>query len=631
MRVRSFKGRTLEEVLPQVRAELGPAAVVLGQRSVVEGGVGGFFGKRMIEVTAADRMPSDSELVQLEDEMMGGGSSAGEAAREQRRSAPVAPAAAQRSGLDLVDDWDPAADEELAAEYGGVLQRMAAAAARRPEPSYEPLELPRRAASGASDSGAGSGSGPTTPDDAPAGYDMHGRSRSEADRELRAALTDARDRIAPHMEDRRDPNQEQRGTLRLGTSEQREQAAERQTPAYQARELAVRAHEAIAAATHEIERQVASSAARQPGQATNVASIMAATTVREVRDEVLRAQVHEGQMIQGEPVAVNGDDMASAVAARDLPAPDTARDALLMDPPPPPAPRPARPVLHPPTWSGVTATAPAPRRDLPPTAREVHDLLAGAGVDSDVAEALIHQLVIHRLPFVGARDLRDVVRELVTETLRVDTGWPAIGRTHRVAIVGASGSGTSSVVAKLAEGYISTGLSVGVVSIIAGTSRTAIAAQANDPLVRRGTLDVRFAADPEQMIAAMEYHDHCDVVLVDCPSSSYLDAAAYATVARCLGSVRIDDVQAVVPLAVSVREAESVIDHFRPLGVRHLVVSKLDESRYAGQLLNFGFRFGLPITFLTDGPRIPEDIRAASAPEIAALIVPHHQHEGIAQ
>lgn len=50
--VRTYRGRTLEEILPQVREELGSDAVILREREGLVGGVGGFFAQRFIEVEA---------------------------------------------------------------------------------------------------------------------------------------------------------------------------------------------------------------------------------------------------------------------------------------------------------------------------------------------------------------------------------------------------------------------------------------------------------------------------------------------------------------------------------------------------------------------------------------------------
>ena len=39
----TYRGRSLEEVLPQIREELGPDAIIERQRTGLVGGVGGFF------------------------------------------------------------------------------------------------------------------------------------------------------------------------------------------------------------------------------------------------------------------------------------------------------------------------------------------------------------------------------------------------------------------------------------------------------------------------------------------------------------------------------------------------------------------------------------------------------------
>jgi flagellar biosynthesis GTPase FlhF len=50
--VKTYRGRSLEELLPQVREELGPDAVVLRRREGLAGGVGGFFQRRFVEIDA---------------------------------------------------------------------------------------------------------------------------------------------------------------------------------------------------------------------------------------------------------------------------------------------------------------------------------------------------------------------------------------------------------------------------------------------------------------------------------------------------------------------------------------------------------------------------------------------------
>ena len=50
--VATFRGRSLEELLPQIREQVGPDAIVLRQRDGLVGGIGGFFQQRFVEVDA---------------------------------------------------------------------------------------------------------------------------------------------------------------------------------------------------------------------------------------------------------------------------------------------------------------------------------------------------------------------------------------------------------------------------------------------------------------------------------------------------------------------------------------------------------------------------------------------------
>ena len=50
---KTYRGASLEELLPQIRDELGPDAVIMRQREGIVGGVGGFFGKKCVEVDVA--------------------------------------------------------------------------------------------------------------------------------------------------------------------------------------------------------------------------------------------------------------------------------------------------------------------------------------------------------------------------------------------------------------------------------------------------------------------------------------------------------------------------------------------------------------------------------------------------
>jgi flagellar biosynthesis GTPase FlhF len=129
--VQTFRGRSLEEVLPQVREALGPDAIVLRRREGLAGGVGGFFQRPFVEVEA--RRP-------LEDERQG-------IARNDRATAEGLASPAIQA---LVDQASPFADalSRAQGDAGVSAQEVLLAAARgslgaEPQPEPEPAPEPR--------------------------------------------------------------------------------------------------------------------------------------------------------------------------------------------------------------------------------------------------------------------------------------------------------------------------------------------------------------------------------------------------------------------------------------------------------------------------------------------------------
>ena len=106
--VRTYRGRKLEDLIPQIRTELGPDAIILRQREGLMGGVGGFFAQKCVEVDAQAAPRPETPRVDIydEDEPVNGWELTDEEANTFRTE-PIAP---------LPDDFPalPAAEHPLA-------------------------------------------------------------------------------------------------------------------------------------------------------------------------------------------------------------------------------------------------------------------------------------------------------------------------------------------------------------------------------------------------------------------------------------------------------------------------------------------------------------------------------------
>ncbi|HVY97775.1 MAG TPA: hypothetical protein VHA54_12510, partial [Solirubrobacterales bacterium] len=104
--VRTYRGSSIEELLPRIRAELGSNAVILCQREGLVGGIGGFFQKRCVEVEARAGGPGIDVYDEGSGDLVDDGAAQGVLSQEQGGAAgedvlgppaPVPPPAAATS------------------------------------------------------------------------------------------------------------------------------------------------------------------------------------------------------------------------------------------------------------------------------------------------------------------------------------------------------------------------------------------------------------------------------------------------------------------------------------------------------------------------------------------------------
>ncbi|MCP3290396.1 flagellar biosynthesis protein FlhF, partial [Aeromonas hydrophila] len=64
------------------------------------------------------------------------------------------------------------------------------------------------------------------------------------------------------------------------------------------------------------------------------------------------------------------------------------------------------------------------------------------------------------------------------------------------------------------------------------------------------------------------------------------------------------------------RVMQEAVDHFRRIPLSGCILTKLDESLNLGEVINVCIQNALPISYITDGQRVPEDIQVANAAQL---------------
>ena len=69
------------------------------------------------------------------------------------------------------------------------------------------------------------------------------------------------------------------------------------------------------------------------------------------------------------------------------------------------------------------------------------------------------------------------------------------------------------------------------------------------------------------------------------------------------------------------RDLEKILRHYKPVKASRLVLTKLDETECHGPLLSLPIVSKLPLSYLTSGQEVPDDIESADPRRLARLIL----------
>ena len=249
---------------------------------------------------------------------------------------------------------------------------------------------------------------------------------------------------------------------------------------------------------------------------------------------------------------------------------------------------------------------------LPPAAAEAYARLAARGVEPALAEELVRQAMASR-PLAGlSQGIRDLVEERM---LPCRAPW-LHGDRHVVALVGPTGVGKTTTLAKIAaRAILETRKKVALLSV------DVYRIGAQEQLARYGEImnvPVLVARDRAELGRAAERVRDADLVLVDTAGrSSPEDVARQADLVRSLPGVLL---HLVVSAAAGPQQLAAVGDAWRALRPDRLVFTKLDEAAGPGAILSAAVRVGRPTACIADGQRVPEDLHAATGRQLVDLV-----------
>lgn len=191
-------------------------------------------------------------------------------------------------------------------------------------------------------------------------------------------------------------------------------------------------------------------------------------------------------------------------------------------------------------------------------------------------------------------------------------------KTRIVALVGPTGVGKTTTIAKVAGNLIFPHRKR-IAFISADTYRLAAA----DQLRMYGDIlkvPVEVVYTPNEMRQKVNMHMDRDLILIDTAGRSQRNSMQMSELISFLDAAGPDEVHLVLSATTKLNDLIDILEKFEQINYNKLIFSKLDESTRFGNILNVGMRVDIPISYLTTGQNVPDDIELCDSAKLAKLI-----------
>jgi len=208
--------------------------------------------------------------------------------------------------------------------------------------------------------------------------------------------------------------------------------------------------------------------------------------------------------------------------------------------------------------------------------------------------------------------------QLISEQINT-TQNDIIHRGGVVALVGPTGVGKTTTIAKLAARFAQTHGHEQVALISTDTFRIA----GFEQLATYGKIigcQVKLAKDSQALDALLQQFSRKKLVLIDTAGMGQRDLRLAENLASLMSNARVRIRNYLVLAANSQQQVmQENVDRFKKVPLSGCIYTKLDESVSIGEIITTSIQNGLPIGYLTDGQRVPEDIKVANADKLVTL------------
>ena len=248
--------------------------------------------------------------------------------------------------------------------------------------------------------------------------------------------------------------------------------------------------------------------------------------------------------------------------------------------------------------------------------------------DMGISQTLAAQLVTYTPAECNEREAWLYLLKLLSNRLATNND-DILTQQGVVALVGPTGTGKTTTIAKLAARYAQKYGADQVALITIDTYRIA----AYEQLATYGKIigcPVRKAQSGEQLADLLFQLRNKRLVLIDTAGFSQRDSRLISQLAT-FGQVSGQQVKNYLVVQGNTQQTtlKHIIDAYKSIDLQGCIITKLDECYSLGEVISNVIEAQLPVSYVADGQQVPEDIHVANAKSIISLAAKLYKKYGL--
>ena len=257
---------------------------------------------------------------------------------------------------------------------------------------------------------------------------------------------------------------------------------------------------------------------------------------------------------------------------------------------------------------------------LPNELRNLYVTMVNNGVDKEIAGNAVGEVYSELTgddlenPAVVGMEVQKKLRKMFTVSgpLSLDGNKPTV-----LALIGPTGGGKTTTIAKIAAQHkFFMGKKVALIS--ADTYRMAAIEQIRT-FARISSLPLEIVYTPEDMRPAIDKHRDKDLIIIDTAGRSHRDKEKMRELGAFMEAADPTQIHLTLSASTQYSDLLDIVDRFRIVPSDYILITKLDETSNFGNILNLMYHRPKPISYLTVGQNVPDDISLADIAGLARM------------